>query len=137
MNNTQLKAYKVEEIAFNNKVQTSVKLKLNNKVSHNVKYTPNATCEATLTVEVLDENNPDVLNVRVVVTGMFEIKNKVEKEFIHVETFKELFPFAKALVTTITANAGIQPIIVQNVDIENQEIYRWNVKKNKHKEEDE
>ncbi|MCM1543780.1 MAG: protein-export chaperone SecB [Ruminococcus sp.] len=138
MTNTQLKAYKVSEITFNNKVQSKVKLKLNHKVSHNVKYTAKGFCEAYLTVEVLDNNNPDLLNIKVVVAGVFEIKNEVEKEFIHVETFKELFPFAKSLVTTITANAGIQPIIVQNVDIENHEIYRWNVgNKNKPKEEDE
>jgi len=128
MNNTQMKAYKVSEIVFNNKVQSKVQLNLNNKVSHNVKYNSSGdTCEAFLTIETLDEKNPDVLNIKVVVAGIFKINKAVEKEFIHVETFKELFPLAKALVTTVTANAGIQPIIVKNVDIENQEIYRWNV----------
>ena len=42
----------------------------------------------------------------------------MEKEFVHVDTFKELFPFAKALITTLSANAGIPPIMVKNVDIE-------------------
>ena len=128
MTNVQLKAYKVSRINFNNSVQSTVQLKLNNKVSHNVKYNDNAVCEATLCVEVLDKEHPDVLNVLVEVKGIFEIKSGVEKEFIHVDTFKELFPLAKALVTTITANAGIKPIIVQNIDIEDQEIYRFNMK---------
>ncbi|MGN1418530.1 MAG: protein-export chaperone SecB [Acutalibacteraceae bacterium] len=128
MMNTQLKAYKVGEIVFNNKVHSKVELQLGNKVSHNVKYSGDKLCEAVLTVEVCDKDKPDLLNVKVTVSGLFEILNKVEKEFIHVETFKELFSFAKALITTITANAGIAPIIVKNVDIENQEIYRWNVK---------
>ena len=130
MANVQLKAYKVKEIAFHNNVQAKVQLKLSNKVSHNVKYTKNGFCEAVLGVDVFDKENPDVLNVKVCVSGIFEIKNSVEKEFLHVETFKELFPFAKALVTTISANAGIQPIIVQNVDIENQEIYRFEMNPN-------
>ena len=128
MTNVQLKAYKVSRINFNNAVQSTVQLKLNNKVSHNVKYTDGAVCEATLCIEVLDKNHPDVLNITVEVKGIFDIRRGVEKEFVHVDTFKELFPLAKALVTTITANAGIKPIIVQNIDIEEQEIYRFDMK---------
>ena len=128
MTNVQLKAYKVSRINFNNAVQSTVQLKLNNKVSHNVKYTDGAVCEATLCIEVLDKNHPDVLNITVEVKGIFDIRRGVEKEFVHVDTFKELFPLAKALVTTVTANAGIKPIIVQNIDIEEQEIYRFDMK---------
>ena len=128
MTNVQLKAYKVSRINFNNAVQSTVQLKLNNKVSHNVKYTNGAVCEATLCIEVLDKNHPDVLSITVEVKGIFDIRRGVEKEFVHVDTFKELFPLAKALVTTVTANAGIKPIIVQNIDIEEQEIYRFDMK---------
>ena len=128
MTNVQLKAYKVSRINFNNAVQSTVHLNLNNKVSHNVKYTDGAVCEATLCIEVLDKDHPDVLNITVEVKGIFDIKRGVEKEFVHVDTFKELFPLAKALVTTVTANAGIKPIIVQNIDIEEQEIYRFDMK---------
>lgn len=128
MTNVQLKAYKVSRITFNNFVQSTVHLKLNNKVSHNVKYTNGSVCEATLCIEVLDKDHPDVLNITVEVKGIFEIKSGVEKEFVHVDTFKDLFPLAKALITTITANAGIKPIIVQNIDIEKQEIYRFDMK---------
>lgn len=127
--NTQLKAYRVKEINFCNNVNGKVELQLGNKVSHNVRYNGNSICEAELAVEVCDKNKPDVLSVKVTVAGVFQILNNIEKEFIHVETFKELFPFAKALITTISANAGIAPIIVQNVDIESQEIYRWNIGK--------
>ena len=65
------------------------------------------------------------------------VKKQVEKEFIHVDTFKELFPFAKAIVATVSANAGIQPIIVQDVDIESQEIYRFDLPKRRPKEDTE
>lgn len=124
-NTVTMKAYKVSEIIFNNKVQGKVQLKLNNKVSHNVKYSQNGICEAIMTVEVFDKENFDVLNVKVTVNGVFAVEPGVEKEFVHVDTFKELFPFAKALVTTISANAGVPPIMVKNVDIEKQEIYRF------------
>lgn len=125
MANVDMKAYKVSEIVFNNKVNGKVQLKLNNKISHNVKYSKNGFCEAIMTVEVFDKENADVLNAKVTVNGVFTVPQGMEKEFVHVETFKELFPFAKALVTTISANAGVPPIMVKNVDIEKQEIYRF------------
>lgn len=124
-NTVEMKAYKVSEIVFNNKVNGKVQLKLSNKVSHNVKYSQNGICEAVMTVEVFDKENKDVLNVKVTVNGVFSVTQGVEKEFVHVDTFKELFPFAKAMVTTLSANAGIPPIMVKNVDIEKQEIYRF------------
>lgn len=127
MSNVELKAYKASEISFVNNVEEKVQFNLGNKVSHNVKYTSTDICEATLSVEVCDKSKPQLLSVKVVVKGIFKINREIEKEFIHVETFKELFPYAKALVTTVTANAGIPPVLVKNVDIEKQEIYRWNL----------
>lgn len=125
MANVKMQAYKVSEITFNNQVNGKVQLKLSNKISHNVKYSKNGVCEAVITVEVFDKEHQDILNVKVTVNGVFLVTQEVEKEFLHVETFKELFPFAKALVTTISANAGIPPIIVKNIDIEKQDIYRF------------
>ncbi len=125
MANVKMQAYKVSKIIFNNKVNGKVQLKLSNKISHNVKYSSNGTCEAVMTVEAFDKEHKDVLNAKVTVHGVFIIDKEIEKEFVHVETFKELFPFAKALVTTISANAGVPPIIIKNIDIEKQEIYRF------------
>ena len=134
MANVQMKAYKVRELEFCNKIQGKVQLKLSNKVSHNVRYMQPDLCEGTMTVEVFDKEQPDVLRVKTTVVGLFRITKQVEKEFLHVDTFKELFPFAKALITTVSANAGIQPIIVQDVDIESQEIYRFDLPKRRPKE---
>ncbi len=125
MSKVNMQAYKVSEIIFNNKVNGKVQLKLSNKISHNVKYSSNGTCEAVMTVEAFDKEHKDVLNVKATVHGVFTIDRETEKEFIHVETFKELFPFAKALIATISSNAGVPPIMIKNVDIEKQEIYRF------------
>ena len=125
MANVTLNAYKVSELVFNNKVNGKVQLKLTNKVSHNVRYKSNNTCEENLTVEAFDKDNKDVLNFKITLTGAFAIKNQVEKEFIHVETFRELYAFAKAITATITGGCGVPPIMLQNIDIENQEIYRF------------
>lgn len=127
MTNVTMKAHKVSEIVFNNKVNGRVELKLKTKISHNVRFTKNRTCEASLTVEMRDEEKPDTISVRVVVNGAFTVNTDVEKEFIHVDTYKELFPIAKALIITVSSNAGIPPIYVQNIDIENKEIYRFDM----------
>ena len=137
MATVQMKAYKVQDLVFHNQIQGKVQLKLSNKVSHNVRYMQPNLCEGTMTVEVFDKERPDVLNVKLTVVGLFQIKKQVEKEFLHVDTFKELFPFAKTIVATVSATAGIQPIIVQDVDIESQEIYRFDLPKRRPKEEEE
>ncbi|MBQ4348185.1 MAG: protein-export chaperone SecB [Clostridia bacterium] len=124
MASVQMQAYKVSQVQFINKVQGKQQLKFSNKVSYNVRYSNKQFCEGTLTVEVLDKENPDTINVKVTLVGAFRILKDVEKEFLHVETFKELFPLAKAFVLTLSTNAGIPPIYLQNVNIENQEIYR-------------
>ena len=134
MANVSLTAYKVSELAFNNNVGGKVQLKLSNKVSHNVRYRQSDSCEANLTVEAFDKERKDLLNFKITVTGAFKITNQVEKEFIHVETFRELYAFAKAITATVTGGCGVPPIMLQNIDIENQEIYRFEM--NGKKEED-
>ena len=76
---------------------------------------------------MFDKKQPAALNVKVTVCGIFSVKDDAKKELVHVESFKELFPYAKALITTLSANAGIPPIIVQNVDIDSQDIYRFDM----------
>lgn len=136
MANVSLSAYKVSELVFNNKVNGKVQLKLSNKVSHNVRYRQNGTCEANLTVEAFDKENKDVLNFKISLTGAFRITAKVEKEFIHVETFRELYALARALTATVTGGCGVPPIMLQEIDIEKQEIYRFEMNGKKEAEDE-
>ncbi len=134
MANVSLNAYKVSELVFNNKVNGKVQLKLTNKVSHNVRYKQSGTCEANLTVEAFDKENKDVLNFKITLTGAFRITKQVEKEFIHVETFRELYALARALTATVTGACGVPPIMLQEIDIEKQEIYRFEMNGKKENE---
>lgn len=129
MASVEMQAYKISEIEFKNKVQGKEHLTFSNKISYNVKYSQKQFCEGALTVEVFDKNKPDTISIRFVLNGAFKIIKDVEKEFLHVETFKELFPIAKSFVVTLTANAGIPPIFLKNIDIESQEIYRMEMGK--------
>ncbi len=124
MANIELKHYKISKIDFKNNVQGKVELHFKNRISHNVRYSGDNFCEATLNIEVYDEENPNAISVEITVVGAFDILTNVQKEFIHVDTFKYLFPMAKAFISTISGAAGIPPILIRDFDIEKQEIYR-------------
>lgn len=120
-----LQAYKVDEIEFVNTMENGTKIALGNKYSYQVQYAVGKTvAKGTFDIEVHDKENPDRFKIHVVVVGIFGYDESEKKELIHTETFKALFPYAKALITTVTANCGIQPVIIPNIDIDNQEIYR-------------
>ena len=120
-----LKAYKVDNIEFVNSMENGTKIGLGNKYSYQVQYAVNKEiAKGTFDIEVHDKENPDKFKIHVVVVGIFTYDPDDSKEEIHAETFKSIFPYAKALITTVTANCGIQPVIIPNIDIDNQEIYR-------------
>ena len=120
-----LQAYKVDKIDFANAMENGTKIALGNKYSYQVQYAVGkSVAKGTFDIEVHDKENPDKFKIHVIVVGIFAYNPDEKKELIHTETFKALFPYAKALITTVTANCGIQPVIIPNIDIDNQEIYR-------------
>ncbi len=123
----ELKAYTVSDINFVNRLDPNVQIKIGNKFSYNVKYPTdpsNTVCRGELELEIGDTSDDSKLNIKVTLVGIFAYDPSAKKEAIHTESFKNLYPLAKALVTTITANAGIKPIIPPNVNIDDQDIYR-------------
>lgn len=125
MNKLKLNAYKIDEIQFVNKIKANTKIELKNSYAYNVRYTNNNICEGKFTVTITDRENPDTFGIKLVLAGIFSYPDDLQRELIHIRTYKELFPYARAIITTITANAGIQPIMIPDMDIENREIYRF------------
>ena len=120
-----LQAYKVDKIEFANELENGTKISLGNKYSYQVQYAVNNdVAKGTFDIEVHDKENPEKFKIRIIIVGIFAFDSSEKKELVHTETFKALFPYAKALITTVTANCGIQPVIIPNIDIDNQEIYR-------------
>lgn len=120
-----LKGYKVSELQFVSKLENGTRVELGNSYSYNVSYAPNNTCRGEFNIKVEDKTNPDKFGIHLVLIGIFEFEEGVEKERVHVQSFKELFPYARAIVTTVTANSGIAPMILPPIDIESQDIYRF------------
>lgn len=121
-----LKTYRITNISFQNHATGAGKTKLETKYTYQVKFATNNTCRSEMKVSVSDQANPDTLNVDITLVGIFEIPAEHDKEQLHKETFKELYPYARAAVSTITASTGILPIIIPGVDIDSQDIYRYN-----------
>jgi preprotein translocase subunit SecB len=121
-----LKTYRITDIQFQNHAAASGKTKLETKYTYQVKFGNNNTCRAEMKVSVSDKENPDTLMVDMTMVGIFEIVAEQDKELLHKESFKQLYPFARAAVSTISSSTGILPIIIPDVDIDNQDIYRYN-----------
>ena len=120
-----LQGYKVDRIEFVSLLENGSKITLGNKYSYNVQYAKGRNvARGEFDLHVFDKEHPDKFGIHVVVIGIYAFNPADAKEAIHAESFKILFPYVKALITTVTANCGIKPILIPNIDIDNQEIYR-------------
>lgn len=123
MLNAKLKGYRADEITFVNKRTSAKPMEIQTKYAYSVKYTNTGTCRGEMTVEIQEKNEPQNFNLKVTMSGLFEFR-EAPREVLHKETFNTLFPYVRSLITTITANAGVMPIIIPIMDIENQSIYK-------------
>ena len=119
------RAYRATNIEFVNKHENGARIEFENKYSYNVKYSANNNCIGEFTVEVNDKANKEKFHIKAVIQGVFTYDPEIAKEIIHVQTFKELFPYARTMISSLTVNAGIPPVIIPNFDIESQSIYRF------------
>ena len=119
-----LNAYRVEDMQFRNVLETGTQIKLEHKYSFNVRYEKDNKCVGVFFVEVYDKNNADKFYAKTKVVAFYTFTEGMNKDTIHREAFKEVFPYAKSIITTITANGGVPPIILPAVDIDAQSVYR-------------
>ncbi|MBQ7580589.1 MAG: protein-export chaperone SecB [Clostridia bacterium] len=126
MSALKMNGYKVTELNFVNKAENGTRLSLQTTYSFNVRYTADSKkCIAQLDVKVGDREKPEVFGVNMTIFGDFDVTDPtVAKEKLHVEAYKALFPFARSVVSNVSVNAGIPPIIIAEMDIEKQSIYR-------------
>ena len=121
-----LKGYKANDVEYHGHLKNGEKIQLENKFSYNVRYGKEHLCVATLDCTTQDKEDPAKFVIHVVIEGVFAFEDGSTKEELHVLTYKELFPYARALVSSLTAVSGIPPVILPTIDIENQSIYSIN-----------
>ncbi|MBE6638256.1 MAG: hypothetical protein E7616_02205 [Ruminococcaceae bacterium] len=127
MSEVSLKGWHAEEIRFINKVKPGTRIQLEHKFQYNVKYAGNNLCQCELTLDAQHKESPDMFGIHAVIIGLFSYKEGTAKENIHIQTYKELFPFARAMLSGVTVNAGIPPIIFPMAEIEKQNIIRFDM----------
>lgn len=121
------KGWHAEELSFQNKMKPGMRVQLEHKFQYNVKYLGSNVCRCEMTLDAKDKESPDSFGIHAVVIGIFTYSDTLTKEAIHIQTYKELFPFARALLSNICVNAGIPPIIFPSVEIEKQSIIRFDM----------
>ena len=124
MNIVNLKGYKVTAFNFKAELTSGQQITLQNNCSYNVRYNKEGFCVGTMTCKLSDRDAPAKFFIEITVEGGFAYDSKIEREKIHVASFKELFPCARSIVLSTTALFGITPVMIPPVDIEGQNIYR-------------
>lgn len=68
-----------------------------------------------------EHNKP--FNINVIITGYFrfegEVSSDTQKKFLEVNATAILFPYLRALISSITCNAGLNPLILPLFNIGN------------------
>ncbi|MBQ9468555.1 MAG: protein-export chaperone SecB [Clostridia bacterium] len=124
MSIVRMKGYTVKSLSFNTSLPSGKQITLQNACSYNVRYSKEGLCVGSLECKVSDKDAPDSFYVNIHIEGVFHFDASLPREQIHVATYKELFPYARSVVTSVTALCGITPIMIPQIDIEGQDIYR-------------
>lgn len=119
--------YYVDEVQFyNNKLFEERSVELDFQISHSIEYTEdkNNTFFVTLNIVVFDnaEENNYPFTISVSITGIFQtnIENVDSiKNFAEINSIAILFPYLRSIVSTYTANANIQPLILPPINVVN------------------
>ncbi len=119
----EFKGYRIREIHFHN-MPDAPNFQMEHTCNYQVQYGADNRCNAEMTVECHRKDCPEQFSLRMVIVGFFSWQGDREKPQLHADTFRELYPYARAAVSNLTVTAGLPPIILPAIDIESQAIYR-------------
>lgn len=127
MKEAELISYRVTESSFHNRLQPGMKVQFENGYSYHAQYTKEQLCHGEMKISVRDKEDEKRFSLTVTIVGVFRFQTTLEKETIHAVTFKQLFPYAKSYISMITAAAGMAPIMIPQVDIDDKTVYRFDI----------
>lgn len=117
------KGMKVEEIDLTNKLEGQVKLDIEQRASFNVKYTnDNLHCAANLTIDMMEKTAPMDFNFKISATAFLDCEPGMDKKEIHKKAYDEIYPNVRTLITTIMVNAGLPPMVIPKVKMDDSNI---------------
>lgn len=119
MNNVKFKGYIVNRMEFVNELKGAGKLELKNELKYNVKYSEQEhKCMGQCRFKVHHSERPDLFSIEVEARGFFEYAESSDKKEIHSETYNQLFPYIRSLISTITVNCGMPPVVIPKIEID-------------------
>ncbi|MFA5575937.1 MAG: protein-export chaperone SecB [Tissierellaceae bacterium] len=119
--------YYVNEIEFyNNESFEERTVKIDFSISHEIEYSGNGdnTFYVTLTTVIFKDavSNNYPFSMKVSLTGIFEIDEdniKNIERYAKINSIAILFPYVRSLISTYTANANVQPLILPPINVVN------------------
>lgn len=119
----KLNGYIVNELDLTNELKQPGKLNISTRASYSVQYAKDENrCIGTCVVDMMEESAPNDFNFKISVRGMFEFEDGMDKKEIHKETYNELFPFVRAIVANTFTNAGLPPMMIQKIKMDDSNI---------------
>lgn len=108
----ELKGYKVNSISFENKVANGVQLKLQNQVKYNVNYIDAENkCIGILNFKVSD-TDMQPFEIKIEMIGEFTFDESDEKPDIHINSFDQIFPFLRQIISNTTTMCGMPGLMI-------------------------
>lgn len=120
----ELKVVRADDISFINRLEPNSTVQLTFKYKHNIRYPAPNVARAEMSVVAEDRENPDRFRLCVTEIGIFSCPADMSREAVHVESFRALFPFVRALCATVTSAAGVPPVMVPQVNINEENVCR-------------
>ena len=119
MTRTNLKGFAVTQINVVNKRMGAEKIELQNSYNYNMRILDTKRCTGEFKITIKDKNSPELFNIFVACSAIFEYPSEKEKTDIHLESLSEMFPYVKSFIATLTANMGIATINIPPIDLSN------------------
>ncbi|MCI2061261.1 MAG: protein-export chaperone SecB [Eubacteriaceae bacterium] len=119
----KFQGYQVESLSFNNQEEKADKIELGINSTHNVSYNyDDGICIGRDIIKISDKEDPDKFNMDIVVLSRFTIEPTDDQRKMHVESYKEAFPFVRATVAAIMMNCGMQPLYLPPVEMKEEDV---------------
>lgn len=113
MDNIQMLMYKTNKLYYENNSKID-KIEIGSNYQSKVEYDEiNHKCLCTYNVKIFDKDNAKQFNIEVEIIGVFSYPENESKENVHVAVTHELFSNLRSAVISLTAMAGITPILIR------------------------
>lgn len=119
-----LLSYRVTDLSFHNGMKDPAHVQISLQLGYRLQHTPAGILRGEMKMTLKDQNQPDAFCIKATLVGLFRGAADLPKETAHKESFRVLFPYLRALVSTVTANAGIPAILIPPMDPDEKNVTR-------------